>query len=100
MIDTINRNLPYTIDKERDLVIPMRLGVANPVRLRILKTLSVCADISQLLIGGQMDQGLKRGLIQQSLFRTRRANRAGWILFTTLVGSLVVSLLVGVMNLS
>ena len=44
MIDTINRNLPYTIDKERDLVIPMRLGVANPVRLRILKTLSVCAD--------------------------------------------------------
>ena len=47
-----------------------------------------------------MDKGLKRGLIQQSLYRTSRANRAGWILFTALIGSLVIALLVGIMSLS
>ena len=46
-----------------------------------------------------MDQGMKRGFIQQSLFRTRRANRAGWILFTTLVSTLIGSVLLGVKSL-
>ncbi|WP_031498800.1 hypothetical protein [Bryobacter aggregatus] len=44
--------------------------------------------------------GMQRGVIQNSLYRTRRANRIGWILFATLILSLVGSVLAGVRSLN
>lgn len=40
--------------------------------------------------------GLRRGCLQQSLYRSARANRAAWIIFGSLMGTLVASMAAGV----
>lgn len=40
--------------------------------------------------------GLRRGWLQQSLYRSARADRAAWIIFGSLMGTLVASVAAGV----